>query len=80
MSFTKDQIIFANAIKYWASQPNETMSLKQGHAIIEELGGDLYLKADFVNYMLHHGKINFSNTTELYDTTVTFTEEMSCIW
>jgi hypothetical protein len=38
------------------------------------------LNADFVNYMLHHGKINFSNTTEIYDTTVTFTEEMSCIW
>ena len=79
MNLTKDEIIFAKTIKHWAEQPNETMSLKQAQTFIEEQGGDDFLKADFVNYMLHHGKINFSNF-ELYDTTVTFTEEMSCIW
>jgi len=79
MSLTKDEIIFAKTIKHWTEQPNETMSLKQAQAFIEAQGGDDFLKADFVNYMLHHGKINFSNF-ELYDTTVTFTEEMSCMW
>jgi hypothetical protein len=79
MSLTTDEIIFAKTMKYWSEQPNETMSLKQAHTFIEAQGGDDGLKAYFVNYMLKHGQVEF-NDNKFSDTTVTFTEEMSCNW